>query len=118
MTGQIRSLATGLGETKFLMSAITVMELEHGWHRANTPEVAAKRRRFLDEVLAVLPVEPFTREMGQLAGKVDAEMKQSGVRVATADLLIGITALHHAYAIGTRNLRHFSLIPGLRVVSL
>ena len=47
------------------------MELEHGWHRANTPEAAAKRHRYLDEVLAILPVEPFTREMGVLAAKID-----------------------------------------------
>jgi predicted nucleic acid-binding protein len=94
------------------------MELEHGWHRANTPEVAAKRRRYLDEIFAILPVEPFTREMGVLAAKIDADMKKVGVVIATADLLIGITALHYGYAIGTRNVRHFKMIPGLKVLAL
>ena len=57
----LASLSTEHSETEFLLSAVSVMELEHGWHRANTREAADKRRRYLDEVLAILPVEPFTR---------------------------------------------------------
>jgi len=94
-----------------------VIELEHGWHRAKTHGIALARRRYLDEVFTVIPVEPFTREMGMLAGKIDAKIKKSGVIIATADLLIAVTALHNGYAIATRNLRHFQKVPGLEVVS-
>lgn len=66
----------------------------------------------------ILPVEPFTREMAVLAAKIDAEMKKVGLVIATADLLIGVTALHLGYAIGTRNVRHFRMIPGLNVLPL
>jgi predicted nucleic acid-binding protein len=58
----LASLSAEYSETEFLLSSISVMELEHGWHRANTPAAAAIRRRYLDEVLAVIPVEPFTRK--------------------------------------------------------
>jgi predicted nucleic acid-binding protein len=34
------------------------------------------------------------------------------------DLLIGAAALEIGYAVATANLRHFKLIPGLKVVSL
>jgi len=114
----LSSLETDYLETLFVLSAITVMELEHGWHRANTPEAALKRRRYIDEVLAVIPVEPFTREMGVVAAKVDADMRKAGLVIATADLLIGATSLYCSYAVGTRNLRHFQRIPGLKVVAL
>lgn len=114
----LRQLATEHLSTEFLLSSISVMELEHGWHRAKTPEIAASRRRYLDEVFAILPVEPFTREMGSLAAKLDAEMRQAGLVIATSDLLIGTTALHYGYALGTRNVRHFKMIPGLRVLPL
>lgn len=114
----LASLSAELSETEFLLSAITVMELEHGWHRANTPEAAVKRRRYLDEVMAILPVEPFTGDMGDLAAKIDANMKKAGLVLATADLLIGVMALHYGYAVGSRNLRHFRMIPGLRVLAL
>jgi len=56
--------------------------------------------------------------MGALAAKVDAAMRKAGLVIATADLLIGITALHYGYAIGTRNVRHFEMIPGLKVIPL
>jgi len=56
--------------------------------------------------------------MGVLAAKIDANMKKAGLVLATADLLIGVTALHYGYAVGTRNLRHFQMIPGLRVIAL
>jgi len=69
-------------------------------------------------VFAIVPVEPFTREMGVLAAKIDADMKRVGLVIATADLLIGVTALHHGYSIGTRNVRHFRMIPGLQLLSL
>ncbi len=61
-----------------LLSSISVMELEYGWHRANAPETAAKRRRYLDEVLAILPVEAFTSEMGVLAAKIESDIKKVG----------------------------------------
>src|SRR5438067_13178503 len=102
----LSSFDENFSETDFLLSSITVMELEHGWHRATTPETALKRRRYLNEIFAIIPIEPFTREMGELAAKIDAEMKRAGLVIATADLLIGITALHYRYAIGTRNVRH------------
>ena len=119
----LATLSAEYSETEFLLSSISVMELEHGCHRANTPEAAQKRRRYLDEVLAILPVESFTREMGVLAAKIDAGMKKTGLVIATADLLIGITALYFdqvsgGYAIGTRNVRHFKMIPGLNVIEL
>ena len=55
------------GESEIVLSSITVVELEHGLHRARTAAQAQKRREYLDTVFAAIPVEPFTREMAQLA---------------------------------------------------
>ena len=106
------------GETEIVLSAITVIELEHGLHRARIAEQARMRREYLDTVFAAIPVEPFTREMAQLAAKVDAEARQFGRTIPFSDLPIGATALHFRYAIGTRNLRHFRMIPNLAVSQL
>jgi len=57
-------------------------------------------------------------KMGVLDAEIDAGMKKSGLVIATADLLIGVTALHYGYALGTRNVRHFRIIPGLQVLPL
>jgi predicted nucleic acid-binding protein len=46
------------------------------------------------------------------------EARQLGRTIPFADLLIGTTALHFGYAVGTRNLRHFRMIPNLASVQL
>ena len=106
------------GETEIVLSSITVIELEHGLHRAQTTEQTRKRREYLDTVFAAIPVEPFTREMAQRAAKIDAEARKLGRTIPFADLLIGVTALHFGYAVGTRNLRHFQMVPNLAVIQL
>jgi predicted nucleic acid-binding protein len=94
------------------------MELEHGLYRARTDAQTRRRREYLDSVFAAVPVVPFTREMAQTAAKIDADARQLGITIALADLLIGATALHLGYAVATGNLRHFRMIPELRVVEL
>jgi predicted nucleic acid-binding protein len=106
------------GETEIILSVISVIEMEHGFHRANTPERALKRRDYLDAAFAAIVAEPFTQDMARLAARIDAEAKKKGITIPFADLLIGVTALHFGYAVGTRNERHFKLIPDLKVLSL
>jgi predicted nucleic acid-binding protein len=106
------------GETEVVISSITVIELEHGLHRANTPALARQRRAYLDTIFLAIPVEAFSKEMGQLAAKIDADAKRTGLVIPFEDLLIGVTALHIGYGVGTRNLRHFRVIPNLNVIAL
>ncbi len=103
------------GESEVVLSSVTVIELEHGLHRAQTAEQARNRRNYLDTIFAAIPVESFSREMAQIAAKVDAEARKNGKVIPFSDLLIGATALHYGYALGTRNLRHFQMIPNLAV---
>jgi hypothetical protein len=42
------------------------------------PGLAIKRRRYLAEIFATSPTEPFTREMGILAARIDAEARKAG----------------------------------------
>ena len=101
------------GETDVILSVMTVMELEHGLHRATSEEQSRRRREYLDTIFAAIPVVPFTREMAQLAAKIDAEARKIGVTIPLADLLVGVTALQIGYAIGTRKRRHFDMLPNL-----
>jgi predicted nucleic acid-binding protein len=64
----LTTLAEEFGETEIVLSSISVIELEHGLHRAGAT-LAQKRRDYLDTVFAAIPVEPFTREMAQAAGQ-------------------------------------------------
>jgi predicted nucleic acid-binding protein len=72
----------------------------------------------LDSLEASIPVEAFTREMAQIAAKIDADSRKLGRTVPFADLLIAATALHLGHPVGTRNLRHYQMIPILKVIRL
>jgi predicted nucleic acid-binding protein len=56
--------------------------------------------------------------MARIAGRLDAEGRKAGRVVPFSDLLIGATALHFGYAVGTSNVRHFRMIPALAIVQL
>ncbi len=43
-----------------------------------------RRRIYIEEVFAAILVQPFTKEMGQLAAKIDVESRQAG---ASRDVL-------------------------------
>lgn len=105
-------------ETRVVLSAITVMELEHGWYRARSRQIANQRRRFLDTVYEAFPVLPFTREIAQAAARIDARCRRQGKIVPVADLGIGATAVHIGFSVATSNERHFRMIPGLPLVSI
>jgi predicted nucleic acid-binding protein len=89
--------------------------LEHGLWRADTPRRAQQRRVFLDQIYAVIPIHPFTKETAQLAAKIDAQTRRLGNVIPLADLQIGGTALHLGFELVTLNVRHFQMIPDLVV---
>ena len=100
------------------MCAISVAELAHGIHRADSPMRRLVRRAFLDDIKSSIPVYDFTSQTGELAGRIQAEASLSGVVIPFDDLLIGACALERGFSVATRNERHFRKIPGLMVVSL
>ncbi len=49
------------------------------------------------------------------AGKTLAELEKAGKSMDFRDLFIGCIAASNGYSIKTRNIRHFSMIPGLKI---
>ena len=106
------------GSTEIALSVLSVMELEHGIWRAKEETRARRRRQFLEDLIASVPVYPVTTELARRAGQIDAEQQEKGICVASQDLLIGVSALELGYSVATQNLRHFRMIPGLKVVQI
>src|SRR5881628_1313076 len=52
----LKHIATKIGEREAALCSISVAELAHGVHRANTPERRQARRTFLDDLKATVPV--------------------------------------------------------------
>jgi tRNA(fMet)-specific endonuclease VapC len=97
---------------------VTVLELAHGITRADTSERRERRQRFLHELRTGVPIQPVTVPIALRAGQIAGQSQAKGLRISLSDLLIGTSALELGYAIGTANVRHFKLIPGLNVVQL
>jgi predicted nucleic acid-binding protein len=114
----LKRLMSKFGDQEAAMSAIALVELAHGIHRANTADVRARREPFIQELLADVPVYPFTQQIAFTAGQIDATQQARGVKIPFPDLLIGATALSLGYSVGTSNLRHFRMVTGLSVGEL
>jgi len=113
----LRDLQKKVGPQENLaLSTVSVTELEHGIWRADNALRERDRRRFLEDLLTVVPAYPLTTEIARLAGRIDAERKRHGVAIPFQDLIIGVTALYFEYRVLTRNPRHFEMIPDLGVI--
>jgi len=114
----LESVALETGDEEIAVSVVTVLELAHGITRADTPERRERRQRFLDELLTGVPIQPVTVPIALVAGQIDGQSQAKGVRIPLSDLLIGASAMELGYGVGTANVRHFQLIPGLSVIQL
>ncbi len=114
----LEAVAQETGDEGIAISVVTVLELAHGITRADTPERRERRQRFLDELVTGVPIQPVTIQIALRAGQIDGQSQARGIRIPLSDLLIGVSALELGYGVGTANVRHFQLIPGLNVISI
>lgn len=61
-------------------------------------------------------VAPLSDQAAVEGARIWGELRKSGVTTGLADVLIGATALTEGRAVATRNVPHFTPIPGLRVI--
>ena len=102
-------------DEEFELAAITVAELWHGVERA-TPAYKNKRVRYLQTLLAVLPVVPYTEQTAYEHARIWAEMEAVGKMTGYYDLLVAATALERGSQVATFNKSHFEPVPGLTVI--
>lgn len=61
----LESVELETGDDGIAFSVVTVLELAHGITCADTPERRERRRRFLDELLTGVPIQPVTVPVAQ-----------------------------------------------------
>ncbi|MBK9440056.1 MAG: PIN domain-containing protein [Comamonadaceae bacterium] len=96
------------------MSAITASELLVGVERANSPDRRAQRGAFVEHLLARIPVLEFSLSVGRTHARMLAALPKN-LTAGAHDALIAATAVHHGYALLTRNVADFTLFAGLKV---
>jgi predicted nucleic acid-binding protein len=98
------------------MAAITASEILHGVHRLEGAVARTRALRFVEHILASMPVVSFDLDVARVHARLDAELSSRRVAVGDADLMISATAVWLDYRVATRDLRSFPKIKGLDVV--
>ncbi|MGA7645197.1 MAG: PIN domain-containing protein, partial [Terriglobales bacterium] len=104
-----------LPNDSFEIAAVTVAELWHGVERAAEPQ-KSKRRKYLETVVAALPVIPYTEQIAYEHARIWAELQSAGKMIGAYDLIVAATALERGSRVATFNKRHFAMVKGLPVI--
>ena len=102
-------------DEQFEVAAITVAELWHGVERA-TGTHRTKRQRYLQTILASLPIIPYGEQTAYEHARIWAELESSGNMTGYYDIIVAATALEHGSKVATFNSRHFAHIKGLKII--
>lgn len=114
----IETVQQAVGEVPIALCSVTVAEIGHGIYRADTHETRSRRRKFLDELKATVPIYPVTEITAEIVAQIGGDQAAKGINLPLGDLIIGACALELGYAIGTSNARDFNRIPGLNIIQL
>jgi predicted nucleic acid-binding protein len=103
-------------DERFHLASITVSELLHGLERCERADIRERRTRFIDSVLARIPVLGFGQEEARHHARNWAELEPRGERIGAHDLLVAATAICHDLSLATLNQAEFGRVPGLRLL--
>jgi tRNA(fMet)-specific endonuclease VapC len=113
----LESIEATFGSVDLGISVISIAELVHGAYRAQDQSRQQRRLAFIDRVCSDVPIYPMTLDIARRVGRMEAELAERGTTLAFEDLAIGATALQLGYELVTANVRHFRLMPGLKVLT-
>ena len=93
------------------IAAPTLVEVATGAALAESHQ----EEKNLNELLTRLTTLPLDQKAALLAGKLQAELIKTGENIGHVDITIGAIALANGEKLLTKNIKHFSRIPGLIV---
>ena len=105
-------------EEIFGISVITVAELLHGVHRADSTKRRLKRSAYVEKVIELFPIYNFDTSIARIYAELMSELSRKGIRIGAHDLIIGSTAVSLGFSVVTYNVRHFERIEGLKIEDL
>jgi tRNA(fMet)-specific endonuclease VapC len=105
-------------EEIFGLSVITVAELLHGVHLADSTRRRLKRSSYVEKVIELFPIYVFDISIARIYAALWSDLSQKGIQIGAHDLIIGSTALTLGFSVATVNTRHFERIEGLKIEML
>lgn len=105
----------GREEEPFGISVITVSELLHGVHRADTEKRRLKREAYVEKVIETFPIYPFDTATARIYARIWANLVRKDIQVGDHDLIIASTAIALGFSVATFDLRDYGKIEELTV---
>ena len=115
---EIQQFAESREEEVFGLSVISVAELLHGVHRADSIKRRLKRSAYVEKVIELFPIYNFEISIARIYAELWSDMNKRGIQIGAHDLIIGSTALSLGFSVVTCNKRHFERIEGLKIETL
>lgn len=112
-TGPATSLLHGLESEEIAVSVHVLCELYAGAEFARAPALERKR---VDQLCQDLTVEYPDERFPETYARLLVALERAGQRISTMDLLIATAAVRASASLVTRNVKHFSRVPGLDVL--
>jgi tRNA(fMet)-specific endonuclease VapC len=97
------------------ISSITVSEIVIGQYFATNSAIAERRKTFIEDVLAFVPVVDFDTAIARTHARIRAELKQKGKMIGAHELIIAATAMSLGWDVLTLNGAEFRHVEGLGV---
>ena len=95
-------------------SEVTLAELTYGAINSNDYERHIKEPQRLRQDVVIYDISDVFEEYGQIRCALKKIRKDLDKEVGQFDMLIGATALHYGLTVVTDNVKHFSLMPGVK----
>ena len=115
---QIEKFTEKREDEAFGLSVISVAELLHGVHRADSKKRRLKRSAYVEKVIELFPIYAFEVSAARIYAELWSDLAMKGIQVGAHDLIIGSTALSLGFSVTTYNMRHFDRIEGLKIERL
>ena len=115
---EIQQFAESREEEVFGLSVISVAELLHGVHRANSTTRRLKRSAYVEKVIELFPIYNFEISIARIYAELWSELSKRGIQIGAHDLIVGSTALFLGFSVATCNKKHFERIEGLKIETL
>lgn len=98
-------------------SEVTLAELTYGAINSSNYEKHIKKPQRLRQDVTIYDISEVFEEYGQIRSALKKTRKDLDREVGQFDMLIGATALHYNLIVVTDNIKHFSLMPGVKCVN-
>ena len=115
---EISEFSKNREDEPFGISVITVAELLHGVHRADSMQRRLKRSAYVEKIIELFPIYNFETSAARIYAELWSDLSQKGIQIGAHDLMIGSTALSLGFSVATHHLRHFERIEGLKIETL